>query len=84
MAETKPTSADDRHPDWEQTSAVDPRPTWRPASEQCEMNAPHRMLNELPPLGYPIGEEAVMHWFQRTFNRIAVGAGVLGQVSGWR
>jgi hypothetical protein len=33
------------------------------------MNAPHRKLSELPPLGYPIGEEAIMHWFQRTFNR---------------
>jgi hypothetical protein len=76
MAKSTLTSADDRHPDWEQTSAVDPRPTWRPISEQMEMSAPHRGVSELPPLGYPISEEAVMHWFQQTFNRMPEGAEV--------
>jgi hypothetical protein len=65
MAETKPTRADD----WEQTPAVDPHPTWRPIAERAEMNAPHRKVNELPPLGYPIGEEAVTNWFEKTFDR---------------
>jgi hypothetical protein len=69
MAEAKPTPADDRRPDWEQTSAVDARPTWRPTSEEMEMNAPHRTVGELPPLGYPISEEAVTNWFRQTFNR---------------
>ena len=27
-------------------------------------------MSELPPLGYPIGEEAVSIWFERTFNRV--------------
>jgi hypothetical protein len=72
MAETNHTSADD----WEQTSAVDPHPTWRPTSEHAEMNAPHRRASELPPLGYPIGEEAVTHWFERTFNRVPAAAEV--------
>ncbi|HEX4366238.1 MAG TPA: hypothetical protein VH023_05380 [Rhodopila sp.] len=65
MAETTSTRDDD----WEQTPAVDPHPTWRPTSEHAEMNAPHRWVSELPPLGYPIGEEAVTHWFEKTFNR---------------
>jgi hypothetical protein len=30
----------------------------------------------LPPLGYPIGEEAVMRWCERTFNRMPEGAEV--------
>ena len=76
MVETKRTSPEDPAPDWEQTSAVDPHPTWRPVSERSEMNAPHRELGELPPLGYPIGEEAVTHWFERTFNRTPGGAEV--------
>ena len=63
MRKANSTSADNR-PDWEQTSPVDPRPTWRPTSEQFEINAPHREPTELPPLGYPISEEAVMHWVQ--------------------
>jgi hypothetical protein len=41
-----------------------------------EMSAPHRELSELPPLGDPISEEALMHWFQRTFNRMPEGAEV--------
>jgi len=65
MAETKHTRADD----WEQTSAVDPHPTWRPTAEHPEINASHRKVKELPPLGYPIGEEAVTHWFEQTFKR---------------
>jgi hypothetical protein len=71
-----PTSAGNPGPDWEQTSPVDPHPTWRPNAEQMEMNAPHRQVSELPPLGYPISEEAVTHWFQRTFNRTPEGAEV--------
>jgi hypothetical protein len=39
-------------------------------SEQVEMTAPHRKAMELPPLGYPIAEGAVTHWFQQTFNRM--------------
>jgi hypothetical protein len=38
------------------------------------MAAPHRKIKELPPLGYPIGEEAVAHWFKRTFNRAPAAA----------
>jgi hypothetical protein len=72
MAKESPTST--RRPRGEQTSAVDPGPTWRATSEQMEMNAPHREVSELPPLGYPISEEAVMHWFQQTFNRMPEGA----------
>jgi hypothetical protein len=76
MAETKPATANDRGSDWEQTSAVDPHPTWRPISERMEMNAPHRKAIELPPLGYPIAEDAVTHWFQQTFNRMPEAAEV--------
>ena len=76
MAKTNPTSTEGGCPDWELTSAVDPHPTWRPTPEQMEMNAPHRAVKELPPLGYPIGEEAVAHWFQRRFNRMPEGAEV--------
>ncbi|WP_158925584.1 hypothetical protein [Acidisphaera sp. S103] len=65
MAETSSTQADG----WEQTPAVDPHPTWRPTSEHAEMNASHRKVNELLPLSYPIGEEAVSNWFKKTFNR---------------
>lgn len=70
MAETKHTRADDR----EQTPAVDPHPTWRPTAEHPEMAAPHRKVKELPPLGYPIGEEAVAHWFEHIFNRTPAAA----------
>ena len=71
MAETPQPSADDR----EQTSPVDPHPTWRPTAERSEMTAPHRTKDYgLPPLGYPIGEEAVRHWFERTFNRMPESA----------
>jgi hypothetical protein len=66
MADNKHTRADD----WEQTSAVDPHPTWRPIAEHPEMNAPHHQVGELPPLGYPIGEKAVANWFERTFDRV--------------
>jgi hypothetical protein len=66
MVDSKHTRADD----WEQTAAVDPHPAWRPTAEHPEMNAPHRQVSELPPLGYPIGEEAVANWFERTFNRV--------------
>jgi hypothetical protein len=69
VVETGRTSSEKPDPDWEQTSAVDPHPTWRPTSEQSEMNAPHRDFKGLPPLGYPISEEAVTHWFERTFSR---------------
>jgi len=41
-----------------------------PSDERSEINAAHRQINELPPLGYPIGEEAVTNWFERTFNRM--------------
>ncbi len=58
----------------EQTSAVDPHPTWRPISEDAEVNALHRNSGELPPVGYPIGEEAIADWFQRTFNRMPQAA----------
>jgi hypothetical protein len=70
MAKTSSTRPDD----WEQTSAVDPHPTWRPTAERPEMNAPHRQVSELPPLGYPIGEEAVANWFKQTFNRVPEAA----------
>ncbi len=59
-----------RRDDWEKTAAVDPHPTWRPTAEHPEINAPHRQVSELQPLGYPIGEEAVSTWFERTFNRV--------------
>ena len=72
MAETK----QNRKDDWEQTSAVDPHPTWRPTAEHPEMTAPHRQVSELPPLGYPIGEESVANWFERTFNRVPEAAEV--------
>jgi hypothetical protein len=47
----------------------DPHPTWRPVSEQSELNASHWNLTELPALGYPLGEEAVTHWFEKTYGR---------------
>ena len=68
MAKTTRETAE-RGSDREQTSAVDPTPTWRPVSEQMEMEAPHRRPVEIPPLGYPISEDAVSHWFQKTFGR---------------
>jgi hypothetical protein len=74
MAETKPASANDCSQDWEQTSAADPHPNWRPTSEQMEMNASHRKAMDLPPLGYPIAEDAVTHWFQQTFRRMPEAA----------
>jgi hypothetical protein len=55
--------------DWEQTSAVDPYPTWRPTSEGFETSASHRQLNDIPPQGYPISEEAVVSWFKKTYKR---------------
>jgi hypothetical protein len=70
MAETKPTRADD----WEQTSAVDPHPTWRPTAESPEVGAPHHRVSELPPRGYPIGEVSVSNWFKQTFNRVPTAA----------
>ena len=39
--------------DWEQTSAVDPYPTWRPTSEEFETSASHRQFNDIPPQGKP-------------------------------
>jgi len=60
--------------DLEQTSPVDPHPTWRPVAEGAEVIAPHRDVGELPPVGYPIGEAALTHWFQRTFNRMPQAA----------
>jgi hypothetical protein len=74
MAKATSTSSGNHRPDREQTSAVDTHPTWRPTSEVSEKNAHHRQVGELPPLGYPIGEEAVMHWFQQKFNRLPDGA----------
>ena len=70
MAETNPTRADD----WEQTSAVDPHPTWRPTAERPELSALHHRVSELPPRGYPIGEESVSNWFKQTFNRVPAAA----------
>src|ERR1700760_3587569 len=74
MAKPNPATSDGHGQDWEQTSPGDPHPTWRPTSEGMEINAPHRRIDELPPQGYPISEEAVMNWFQRTFNRVPEGA----------
>jgi hypothetical protein len=65
-----------RQEDWEQTSAVDQQPTWRPTSEQMEMTAAHRRVKDLPPLGYPISEPAVEDWFRKTFHRIPEAAEV--------
>jgi hypothetical protein len=65
MTKTERTRAED----FEQTSSVDPHPTWRPTAERSEAAAPHHRIVELPPLGYPIGEEAVTHWFEQTFSR---------------
>jgi hypothetical protein len=48
---------------------TDPHPTWRRVSEQAEMAAPHRQMTELPALGYPLSENAVTHWFERTYGR---------------
>ena len=62
-------AATDHQLDPEQTSAVDPDPTWRPSSEQMEADAPHQQITQLPALGYPISEEAVSYWFEHTFGR---------------
>jgi hypothetical protein len=75
MAKISP-AATDRPPDREQTSAVDPHPTWRPSSEQMETAAPHQQITQLPALGYPISEEAVSYWFEQTFNRAPAPAEV--------
>jgi hypothetical protein len=48
---------------------VDPHLTRRPVFGHPEVNASHQQVNELPPLGYPIGEESVMRWFEYTYNR---------------
>ena len=76
MEKAKSPVGDDPGLNLEQTLPADPHPTWRPTADQMEMNAPHRGVHELPPLGYPITEEAVTHWFQRTFNRPPEGAEV--------
>ncbi|HVZ06853.1 hypothetical protein [Rhodopila sp.] len=70
MVKPNEKAADQRDLDWEQTSAVDPHPTWRPVAERMEMEAPHRRGFPLPPLGYPISEDAIAHWFEQTFNRV--------------
>jgi hypothetical protein len=49
---------------------VDPQPTWRPTAEQWEQGSAHRTVSELPPIGYPASEDAVMHWFQQTQHRV--------------
>jgi len=63
-------------PDFEQTSAVDRRPVWRPSSEQMEKPASHQQVTQLPVRGYPISEDAVSHWFEQTFGRAPVPAEV--------
>jgi hypothetical protein len=75
MAKLSP-AATDRRVNREQTSAVDPRPTWRPSSEQMEIAAAHQQITQLPALGYPISEEAVSYWFEQTFNRAPAPAEV--------
>src|ERR1700761_5191052 len=69
MAQTNPPVAD-ADQDWEQTSAVDPRPTWRPTAEGMEMEGTHRHVTALPPLGYPISEPAIGDWFKQTHGRV--------------
>ncbi len=48
-------TARDHAADWEQTSAVDPQPTWRPISEEAEVSRRPWAL-EAPPVGYPASE----------------------------
>jgi hypothetical protein len=67
--EAKHISSKNQGSDWEQTSAVDPRPTARPTSEEFEKSAAHRQIKDIPPQGYPISEEAVTSWYQETFKR---------------
>jgi len=75
MAATSDTR-DDRGPGPEQTTAVDPLPTWRPVSDAAEQSAQHYTIRDLRALGYPISEEAVTHWFEQTLHRTPGGAEV--------
>jgi hypothetical protein len=68
-------TASDHAADWEQTSAVDPQPTWRPTSEQAEVSR-RPWAVELPPVGYPVSQEAVTHWFLKEYQRTPLEAEV--------
>jgi hypothetical protein len=71
---TKTKTERTRAEDFEQASPVDPHPTWRPTAEHPEVAAPHHRVSELPPIGYPIGEEAISNWFKQTFGRVPAAA----------
>jgi hypothetical protein len=68
MTQNTPTS-NRQQTDREPKFSADPRPTSRPTAEGMEAAAPHHAITELPPLGYPISEEAVMSWFQQAHRR---------------